>query len=187
MSTLSTVKPDLADDLVTDLAAVNVLACLQCRKCSSGCPVAARVDIKPHELVRLVQLGQRSEVLSSRMVWECTSCQTCITRCPQKVDIAAMNDELRRISLAEGKVPASATVKVFNDVFLAAVRSRGRIYEIGLMTWYKLRTRRFMEDAGKVPMMLRKGKLSLLPKNVPGGSERKEMFRRISQAGGKKR
>jgi heterodisulfide reductase subunit C2 len=183
MNALATLKPDLADDLAANLAAVNVLACLQCRKCSSGCPVAARADIKPHELVRMVQLGQREQVLSSRMIWECTSCQTCITRCPQKVNIAAMNDELRRISRAEGKAACGTAVTTFNDIFLDNVRRRGRIYEVGLMASFKLRTRRFFEDVGKLPMMLLKRKLPLLPKSMAGGGERKAMFKRIEQQG----
>ena len=33
----------------------NLSACLQCKKCSSGCPVAGWADIKPHALVRLAQ------------------------------------------------------------------------------------------------------------------------------------
>ncbi len=185
MTARAPVKPDLADDLAASLAAANVMACLQCRKCTDGCPVAARADLKPHELVRMVQFGQRAEVLASRLIWECTSCQTCITRCPQKVDIAAMNDELRRISSAEGK-SGDAAAAIFNNAFLNGVRRRGRVYEVGLMAAFKLRTRRFFEDVGKLPMMLRKGKLPLLPKSVAGRAEREAMFQRIAQAGGKK-
>ena len=186
MTSQSPVKPDATDDLSAALAGTNVAACLQCRKCTSGCPVAGRADIKPHELVRLVQLGQRDEVLTSRMIWECTSCQTCITRCPQKVDIAAMNDELRRISCAEGRIFAGTAVAAFNELFLRAVQRRGRIYEMGLMAAFKLRTQRFFADVGKLPMMLVKGKLPLLPRSVAGHGERKAMFKRIAQAGGKR-
>ena len=165
---------------------LNVMACLQCRKCTSGCPVAARADIMPHELVRMVQFGQREAVLASRMIWECTSCQTCTTRCPQNVDIAAMNDELRRMSRNENSVCSGTTVATFNDVFLRTVKQMGRIYEIGLMTMFKLRTRRFWDDVGKFPMMLAKGKLSLVPRIMGGRNERIAMFKRISRAGGTK-
>jgi heterodisulfide reductase subunit C len=186
-SSVASCQLSVASDSVWQLPLGNFRACLQCRKCSSGCPVAGRVDIKPHELVRMIQLGQRDMVLSSRMIWECTSCQTCITRCPQKVDIAGMNDELRRISRREGKVVAGTAVPTFNDIFLRTVRRLGRMYEIGLMAGFKLRTRRFWDDVGKLPMMLAKRKLSLLPKFVRGAGERKAMFQRISQAGGSKR
>ncbi len=186
MTSQSPVKPDATDDLAAALAEANVAACLQCRKCTSGCPVAGRADVKPHELVRLVQLGQRSEVLASRMIWECTSCQTCITRCPQKVDIAAMNDELRRISRSERKEAAVSAVATFNEIFLRAIERRGRIYEMGLMASFKLRTRRFFADVNKLPMMLLKGKLPLLPKSVADHGQRKAMFKRIAQTGGKR-
>ena len=167
-------------------SAANLAACLQCAKCTSGCPVAARADIRPHELVRLVQLGQLDEVLGSRLIWQCTSCQTCTTRCPQKVDIAAMNDALRRLSRTRAKVCAGTTVPTFNDIFLRTIRRLGRMYEMGLMASFKLRTLRLMEDVGKLPMMLKKRKLALLPPLVRGRAERKRLFERCRQAGDRK-
>jgi heterodisulfide reductase subunit C2 len=163
----------------------DVMRCYQCTKCSSGCPVAARSDLKPHEVVRLLQFDQREEVLASRFIWECTSCQTCTTRCPQKVDIAAANDALRAMSLAAGKVVAGTAVPVFNQVFLKSIRKRGRAYEIGLMAAFKLRTGRLLEDADKAPMMLSKGKLPLLGPRVRGRAQRQEMFRRAAEGGDK--
>jgi heterodisulfide reductase subunit C len=159
------------------------MSCLQCAKCSSGCPVASRADLKPHEVVRMVQLDQREAVLASRFIWECTSCQTCSTRCPQQVDPAAINDVLRAMSRAAGKVAAETAVPAFNDIFLDAVRRRGRIYEMGLMVRFKLRTRRLFEDIGKAPAMLLKGKLPLVGPRIAGRAERKAMFRRAAQGG----
>lgn len=160
----------------------RLLACLQCGKCSSGCPVSARVDIRPHEIIRLVQLGASDEVLESRAIWECTSCETCITRCPQQVDIPAIIDALRRIARAEAKAAGKSTVPVFNDIFLRAVRRNGRMYEVGLMASYKIRTGDLWSDAEKLPMMLKKGKLPLIPKTVGGGAERKRLFERAKRA-----
>jgi heterodisulfide reductase subunit C len=161
--------------------------CFQCQKCTSGCPIAATADIKPHELVRLVQLGERDEVLSSRMIWECTSCQTCVTRCPHAVDLPAMIDALRRLSRDAGKVSPDNTVPVFNDIFLGAVRQMGRVYELGLMAAFKLRTRNLFQDVGKLPAMLRKRKLALRPAFVRGRSERARTFRRAERSGSGKR
>jgi heterodisulfide reductase subunit C len=155
--------------------------CFQCQKCSSGCPIAATADIKPHELVRLVQLGDRDAVLSSRMIWECTSCQTCVTRCPQAVELPAIIDALRRLSRGAGKVNPDTTVPAFNDLFLTAVRRLGRVYELGLMAAFKLRTRNLFQDAAKLPAMLRKGKLALRPTLVRGHSERAQAFRRAKR------
>ena len=157
------------------------MSCYQCAKCSAGCPVAGRGDLRSHELVRLVQLDQREAVLSCRFIWECTSCQTCITRCPQKVDICAMNDALRALSLSEGLAPAGTAVPVFNQAFLTSVRKRGRVHELGLMAVFKLRTRRFVEDLDKAPALLTKGKLPLIGARVGGRREREGLFRRAAE------
>ncbi len=165
----------------------GVMLCLQCQKCTSGCPVAARIDIRPHEVVRLVQLGERDEVLSSRMIWECTSCETCATRCPQAVAIPALIDALRRLSRAAGKVTAATAVPAFDDVFLGSVREMGRVYELGLMAAFKLRTRNPLQDMEKFPAMMRRRKFALLPSFVRGRRDRARLFRRTQEAGGGKR
>ncbi len=171
----------LADE-VKAASGASPMSCYQCAKCSSGCPVADRGDLKPHELVRLVQTGQRGTVLASRFIWECTSCHTCITRCPQRVDIPAMNDALRAISVDEGAAAAGTAVPVFNKIFLNSVRKRGRVHELSLMMAFKLRSRRLFDDVDKAPAMLAKGKLPLLGRRVRGGSERADLFRRAVAA-----
>jgi hypothetical protein len=60
------------------------------------------------------------------------------------------------------------------------------MYEMGLMTAFKLRTLNLFADVGKFPLMLLKCKLSLLPPWVGGGRERKRLFRRAREAGGKR-
>jgi hypothetical protein len=51
------------------------------------------------------------------------------------------------------------------------------------MMRYKLRTRRLFEDAGKAPMMLRKGKLALSAPQVGGKEERAALFNRAAEVG----
>jgi heterodisulfide reductase subunit C len=121
------------------------------------------------------------------MIWECTSCQTCVTRCPHAVELPAIIDALRRLSRAAGKTTPDTAVPAFNDLFLGAVRQMGRVYELGLMAAFKLRTRSFFQDAGKLPAMLRKGKLALRPPFVRGRSERARAFRRAERSGRGKR
>ncbi len=176
---------DFAAD-VAQASRTRLSACLQCQKCTAGCPVAARADLRAHELVRLTQLGQREEVLGSRMIWECTACQTCRTRCPQSVDLAAINDALRRMSRETESAHPQTTLPVFNQAFLRSVRRRGRVYEIGLMAAYKLRTLRLLEDMDQLPTMLVKRKLKILPHNVPGKRERRRLFARARARGGQR-
>ena len=49
------------------------------------------------------------------------------------------------------------------------------------MAFYKLRTGDLFSDVGKVPQMLAKGKLSLLPKRSGGAGEVREVFRRAEE------
>ena len=96
-----------------------------------------------------------------------------------------MIDALRAISRSAGSAEPAAAVPIFNDIFLAAVRERGRIFELGLMVQFKLRTKRLFEDAGKAPMMLRKGKLPLSAPRVDGKDEREALFGRAAEGGAK--
>ena len=168
---------------VKDSSGASPMSCFQCTKCSCGCPVSSRADIKPHEVVRLVQTNQRDVVLKSRFIWECASCHTCVTRCPQQVDIPAMIDSLRVMSLDEKKADVTAMLPVLNATFLDAVRKRGRIHEISLMANLKLKTRHFMEDFDKAPKMMKKGKLPLFGSKGGTKSELKEIFRRSAEGG----
>ena len=182
--TMNLATAEISGDFASQVEAEShayLRACLQCKKCTSGCPVAAVADIKPHEMVRSVQFGQREQVLASKMLWACTSCQTCATRCPQKVSVAALNDGLRRISV-QAQVKSKSAVPVFDKIFMNAVRKRGRMNEAGLMASFKLRTLRLFEDMGKLPMMLLKGKMPLWQPVAPGRSERDEMFKRAAKA-----
>jgi heterodisulfide reductase subunit C len=182
--TMALAAGGIAGDFASQVEAeshANLMACLQCKKCTSGCPVAVMADVKPHEIVRMVQFGQRDELLASKMLWQCTSCQTCATRCPQKVSVAALNDGLRRMSLG-AKAPSKSAVVTFNDIFMRAVRRRGRMNEAGLMASFKLRTLRLFQDMGKLRMMLWKGKMPLFQSAAPGRSEREAMFKRAAQA-----
>jgi heterodisulfide reductase subunit C2 len=181
-------KAELSGDFATavdKLSQSRIASCVQCRKCSAGCPLSDETDLMAHELVRLVQLGQVSEVLSSRMIWRCTSCQTCASRCPQQVNICALNDTLRRMSRESSQVNENTTLPTFNDSFLASVRKRGRVYEVGLMAAYKLKTLRLFEDMDKLPLMLAKGKLRLLPKSVAGAGERNRIWKRVQARKGR--
>jgi heterodisulfide reductase subunit C len=168
------------DTLLQDLDGATLSACFQCQKCTSGCPVATGADVKPHEVIRLAQLGAREELLSSRFIWECTSCGTCEARCPHGIDLPAAIDGLRRLS-REGGFVTEPAVAIFNDIFLDTVRQLGSTHELALMAAFKLRTRRFSQDVGKFPTMLRKGKFMLLPRPVPGRVERQRIFRRAQE------
>jgi heterodisulfide reductase subunit C len=148
-------------------AGVHSADCYQCGKCTAGCPLAAEMDHAPSQLLRMLQtdLPQHEErALRSRAIWMCVGCQTCVSRCPKLVDLPRAMDFLRQESLARGLVNRDASeIVAFHRAFLDSIERHGRVYELGLVAGYKLRTGHLAQDTTLAPAMVLKGKLGLLP------------------------
>jgi heterodisulfide reductase subunit C len=113
--------------------AENPYKCYQCKKCTAGCPVAGYAGLHPAQIMRAVQLGQYDMILDDRFIWLCTGCQTCTTRCPQGIDIAAIMDELKIIARQEGRVPSDVpSAKMLELNYNSFVRW-GRMWEVELI------------------------------------------------------
>jgi len=84
---------------VEQLSGQKLLACYQCGNCSAGCPMGAHMDFLPNQILRLVQLGMKEQLLASNALWTCVSCMTCNTRCPKGVRIAEVIEAAREIVL----------------------------------------------------------------------------------------
>lgn len=84
---------------VQEVSGQDLLACYQCGKCSAGCPMAPSMDILPNQIIRLAQLGLEEDIARSKAVWVCASCLTCTARCPRGVDISAVMEALRLLTL----------------------------------------------------------------------------------------
>lgn len=156
------ISSDIARQLRDDLGQ-NVYLCYQCVKCSSGCPVAEFFDWQPNQIMRAVQLGQADILWESKTPWLCASCQTCTTRCPQGLDIAAIMDYITRQAVVTGHEPTVPQVNVFTQAFMREVRLWGRAYELGLMAEVKLRNHDLTSDLDLGMKMLKKRKFPLLP------------------------
>src|SRR4030043_949256 len=87
---------------IEELSGQNIYACYQCGKCSAGCPLVEHMDILPHTIIRLIQLGCENEVLDSKTIWFCSSCLQCMAKCPKGVDLAKIMDALRAVLLRKG-------------------------------------------------------------------------------------
>lgn len=96
------VKSDFIKE-VEELSGQKVLKCYQCGKCSSGCPMIEAMDLLPNQIIRLLQLGQKEEVLKSKAIWICASCFTCEARCPKGIDLSKLMEALRVLLLRKGK------------------------------------------------------------------------------------
>jgi heterodisulfide reductase subunit C len=148
---------------VGKISGVDINACLQCKKCSNGCPVGNITQASPSGVIRKLQLGLGNEILDSDLVWMCASCETCFSRCPMKIDMASVMDALRTLSVSQRSKKQNSSVQLFNKSFLNSVRRYGRTYDLGMIAAYKMATSSYFKDTDKFPMMLRKGKIALLP------------------------
>ena len=142
----------------------NPYKCYQCKKCSTGCPVAQFADVHPAQIMRAVQLGDEAMTVDSRFIWLCTGCQTCTTRCPQNIDIATIMDELRMIAREDGRVRKDMPFARILDLNYKSFKRWGRLYEVELISLDLLkRPKAALDYTSLGPKMLLKGKISLLP------------------------
>lgn len=164
--------------------------CYQCGNCSASCGFTQFYDYPVNQIMRLVQLGQRDIVLSSRSVWLCAGCQGCTTRCPCNIDVARVMETLRVMSRLEEKV-SERDVRVFYDEFLRSVRTFGRVFETGLLPVYSLLSRKPFTDMDLAPQVLKKGKLTFFPHRIHKRNEVAGIFKRFEdrhrrEVGGRK-
>jgi heterodisulfide reductase subunit C len=155
---------------------VAVQACFQCGRCSSGCPVAEFFDLSVMEVVRLAAYGQEQRLLDCHTIWLCAACETCATRCPNEIEIAGLMDVLREIALRRGITPAEPKIPLFHQSFLNSVGRWGRVYEVGMICNYKLKSGDLTGDMGLGMQMFSKGKLKLFPHSIEGKAEIKAIF-----------
>ncbi len=160
----------------------DVMRCIQCGKCTAGCPVAYAMDLGPRQVMRAVQLGLKNEVLQSSTIWLCVSCQTCSVRCPREIDIARVMESLRILAIEEKETPAEKDIELFHRLFIGIVGRRGRINELELGARYNLQGWHPFASIGLLPRMLTRGKLPILPAKVKGASEIAKLVARVKAA-----
>ncbi|HOX27216.1 MAG TPA: 4Fe-4S dicluster domain-containing protein [Candidatus Krumholzibacteria bacterium] len=166
----SGVHPQTLADRVEADTGQSAFRCYQCGKCTAGCPLAAEMDLAPHQILRLLQLdlpdtGQ--EVLASAAIWLCLTCETCVSRCPQEVDLPRIMDRLRDESRERGLAhPKAKDILAFHDAFLGSIARSGRLHEVGLIAAYKLKTMHLLQDVAVAPRLMARGKLAPLPHGI---------------------
>jgi heterodisulfide reductase subunit C len=165
---------------IAEASGQPVATCYQCQKCTSWCPVTEFMDLKPHQLVRLIQLGLTDRVYDSRSVWLCVGCAGCGATCPNDIDFHHLADALQQAADADARSHAGA-LTAFDKAFLATVRKKGRASELGLVMRFKLATGRLLADTKLGLWMMLHGKLKLFGEKVRQRREIREMFDRADK------
>lgn len=90
--------------------------CNQCGKCSSGCPAARFLDLRPRRVVAMAQLDLIEEILKSNVVWECAQCLQCTERCPREVTPFDIIIALQNLAVQEGFPFPEGLTKMLSSV-----------------------------------------------------------------------
>lgn len=170
-----------------DRCGQNLRLCYQCLKCTAGCPTAPYMDFNPNTIVRMIQLGWKQEVLESKAIWLCVSCEACGTRCPNEIDIGVLMDALREMSLEEGYRAQEANIVALHHAFMESIRRFGRVHEATMLMEYKLRSHDLWTDLVPGMKLFMKGKIPLIPGRIKGMKAIREIYRKTQRKAGAKK
>ncbi len=158
-----TILPESRDTAFRDLiirtpGGEKIPTCMQCGICAGSCPVSHEMDYTPRELVRMIQLGLKKEVLNSNTIWICTTCFSCSVRCPRGIHPTELMETLKPIAMAEGIRNKNAK---FDNVFSEVIKKNGRASEFLLISKYSLSELGMIKQAPFGYSLFSKGKLPL--------------------------
>lgn len=169
LSAISDADKQACETIAAD-AGVNLKDCYQCGKCTAGCPLADSMDLVPREVIRYLQLGAIDVVLDAKTPWICAQCVVCSSRCPQNVDICSVMRAVRQASKHSGRRPLPEA-DIFDDEFIANVRSHGVSNEQYLAAAYNLKSGHLMQDMGNATRMLKRRMVGVSMHNTKGRAE----------------
>lgn len=151
---------------IMEQTGVNTGLCWQCKCCSGGCPFSDFMDYLPNQVIRLIQLGLKEEVLGCATIWICVGCHTCSMECPVGIDMAAVNDGLRQMCREAGRKPAEPDIMAFHKEVTHSIHRYGRTHKLEIMMRYKMHKGNWLADFNVGLRMLSKRKLDLMPSKV---------------------
>ncbi len=134
--------------------------CIQCGTCSGSCPLAHEMDLGPRRILALLRDGYVQEVLESRSIWLCLSCNACLTRCPREIPVPDIMYQLRVLAVQHGLSRKEYRVPDLYQVFVQQAEKRGRISEARLAARYGMSHPRILLGRTNLALkLLRRGRV----------------------------
>lgn len=178
--------PSFVEELMDDTPHGDRLAsCIQCGTCGGSCPNGGEMRYTPRALFALASAGDRDTVLSADTMWQCVSCYTCMTRCPQEIPVTDLLYTLKRMAIREGKASNDDAVALAR-VFTGYVDRYGRAFEAGLATHYHLlhRPMAALKMTGMGISLVKRKRIALKPKKIARRDELNAIVDRARELGG---
>jgi len=64
--------------------------CYQCGSCSSVCQLSKVQKYTPSKIIYQILVGLEDNILKSGILWDCTTCNTCLQNCPELISFAEL-------------------------------------------------------------------------------------------------
>jgi Fe-S oxidoreductase len=105
----------------------ELAGCIQCGRCTGGCPVSIKSALSPRKLV-YTGLLERIELIDPEKLglWECTTCTTCNLRCPKQIKPADLIVGLRSSLIERGRMQNTVQAALESAFLQGNPWSRGR-------------------------------------------------------------
>jgi len=84
---------------------LELLGCIQCGKCTGGCPVARKTTLNIRSMIYHMLVEPEMDVDTHPELWDCTCCFTCVERCLKDVEPAELIIALRGQLVESGRIP----------------------------------------------------------------------------------
>jgi heterodisulfide reductase subunit C len=98
------------------------------------------MDFSPRRVIAMTREGFKHEVLSSFMIWLCSSCYSCTVECPKGIKITDVMYALKREAIRERIYPKRFPIPVLARTFFKSVQRYGRSAEGQVIVELYLRT-----------------------------------------------
>jgi heterodisulfide reductase subunit C len=140
------------------------------------------MDVAPSQVLRLLQTEtpkHEDRALKSLAIWMCIGCETCVTRCPQEVDLPRTMDFLRQEALARNLANQAADdVVAFHKAFLKSVEKAGRLFRVRHGRRLQAAHRALLQGSRRRADHVLQGQAGLLPHGGANKREVAEIFER---------
>ena len=83
----------------------DLWACIQCGKCTGGCPMSFKTELNIRRLIYQALLDGDVNADGMDELWDCTACGTCVLRCPKEVGPSDLIVALRTTLVDRGVIP----------------------------------------------------------------------------------
>ncbi len=110
------VGPDVLSQIQHGVSELHQDQCNQCGKCSSGCPAARFLDLRPRKIVAMAQRDLIEELMGSNIIWECAQCLQCTERCPREVTPFDIIIACQNLAVGKGLQPPEGLTRMLSSV-----------------------------------------------------------------------